>query len=115
MDRSKIIKGEINMNRYTNQEVVISGLKWHNILSNAFAYDSKNQSPFNDVEDVFFNSKKGITVIKWKDGTTSKSTCSVDDEFDPFVGFCIAYTSRDMSKSKIKERIQRKFKKNNNG
>lgn len=70
---------------------------------------------FDKIENVFFNSKKGITVIKWKDGTISKSTCDNQDKFDPFIGFCIAYTTKGMSKSKLKERIQRKFKKNNNG
>ena len=75
----------------------------------------KKADVFDNIDNVFFNSTKGTTVIKWKDGSISKSTCLVDDHFDPFVGFCIAHTTKGISKKKLKERIARKFKKNNNG
>lgn len=87
----------------------------NNKINGLFGVSFKKPDVFDKIENVFFNSKKGTTVIKWKDGSVSKSTCDTDDHFDPFIGFCIAYTTKGMSKSKLKERIQRKFKKNNNG
>ena len=94
-----------------NHGGLIDGMKWYDFVQGTI----RKPDVFDNIENVFFNSKKGITVIKWKDGSMSKSTCDNQDKFDPFVGFCIAYTTKGMSKSKLKERIQRKFKKNNNG
>ena len=105
--------GKINL-EFANG-AILEGQKWHDIICGLPTRKFVKPDVFDKIENVFFNSKKGITVIKWKDGSMSKSTCDNQDKFDPFVGFCIAYTTKGMSKSKLKERIQRKFKKNNNG
>jgi len=70
------------------------------------------QGMFDRIENVFYNEEKRTVVIKWKDGTTTKSTCYETDYFDPFVGFCIAYTVKDFSgKAKLKAKIMRMFEK----
>jgi len=70
------------------------------------------QGMFDRIENIFFNEEKRTVVIKWKDDTTTKSTCNESDYFDPFVGFCIAYTSKEFnSKLKLKAKIMRMFEK----
>lgn len=43
---------------------------------------------------IFYNTKKKIVVIKWKDNTVTKATCSKEDEFDLGIGFAMAYFSK---------------------
>lgn len=111
---SGTIKLEIDEKELANGGSV-ERANWYDIIRGLPTRKFAKPDVFDNIENVFFNSKKGTTVIKWKDGSISKSTCDTDDHFDPFIGFCIAYTTKGMSKSKLKERIQRKFKKNNNG
>lgn len=44
-----------------------------------------------DIEGVYFNDKKMTTVIKWKDGTTSKVKTQVDkgDTYNPETGMAM--------------------------
>ena len=82
-----------------------------------------NLSAFPGVEDIIFN---GTTVIVYANGGKGVSTCSKDDYFDPFVGFCVAYANciffqedqprgehTNGNKSKFKKHIKRIFDKSN--
>lgn len=44
-----------------------------------------------EVDLIYVNDKTRQTVIKWKDGTTTHSTCHENDEFDIQRGFRIAF------------------------
>lgn len=66
---------------------------------------------YNGVKSVYYNDKKRVVVIKWEDGTYTKSTCDKDDYFDVFVGFCIAFTSKHFkSKANAKRFVKRRAK-----
>lgn len=66
------------------------------------------------VDKVIFNDK---TVIVYTDGSKGVSTCSEDDYYDPFVGFCVAYANAKFfnngdrntpgNKSKLKQLIHK--------
>lgn len=43
---------------------------------------------------IFYNTKKRIVVIKWKDNTVTKAVCSKEDDFDLSIGFAMAYFSK---------------------
>ena len=45
-----------------------------------------------DVMRVIFNPP--ATIVFWMDGTKTVVKCSKDEKFDPYTGFCYAYTER---------------------
>lgn len=72
------------------------------------------QDEFN-IQGVYFNELTGTTVVKFNDDSVSKTTCSNGDFFDPFVGFCIAFTkgmllSKGFTLKAVKGSLARIFK-----
>ena len=60
-------------------------------------------------EKVFI--RGNVTVVLWKDGTRTKSTCSKDDLFDPVVGFSRCLCKKVYSRKqfeKIMHRVDRR-------
>lgn len=56
-----------------------------------------------NVSEVIFSNETTIVILN--DGTKSKSTCSIEDNADPVVGFCNAYTHA-VSKAKSKKEFK---------
>lgn len=52
----------------------------------AFSWFVKND----DVSKIYRNKDNIIVILK--DGSKGVAKCSKDDEYDEFIGFCIAYT-----------------------
>lgn len=51
-------------------------------------HESKNNLPY-DVKKVIMRDGKVVVVLR--NGSKGVSNCSYNDEYDPYVGFCIAY------------------------
>jgi hypothetical protein len=49
----------------------------------------KNKQPYIP-ESIYFNQEKGVTVVKWLDGSETKLTCSLEDKFSPEIAYYIA-------------------------
>lgn len=59
---------------------------------------------------VIINDNKKVVVIETPNGKF-KTTCDKDDYYDPFVGFCIAFTSSFFGKTRLKKWFERKLTK----
>lgn len=56
------------------------------------------------IKQVVYSGPK--TIILWTDGSKTIVSCSLDDTFDPYIGFCAAVTKKVFgSTSKIKKII----------
>lgn len=50
---------------------------------------------FNDeIKAVYFNDKKGVVYVIWKDGTSTKVTCHSDDVYSRESGLALAYMKK---------------------
>jgi len=47
-----------------------------------------------EIKNVWFNSKKGTTVVLWADGVKTKVTCQNNEIFDKEKGLAMAYAKR---------------------
>lgn len=52
------------------------------------------------IKDCYVNEEKRTVVILWADGTSTKSTCHKEDNFDPVAGFAIAFAKHYYGSSK---------------
>lgn len=44
-----------------------------------------------DVKSVYFNEDKRSVTVVLRNGNQAKSTCNPSDEYDPYIGFAVAY------------------------
>ena len=47
-----------------------------------------------DIRAVYFNDKKGVVYVIWKDGTSTKVTCHSDDVYSRESGLALAYMKK---------------------
>jgi hypothetical protein len=59
----------------------------------------KNKQPYIP-ESIYFNQEKGVTVVKWLDGSETKLTCSLEDKFSPEIAYYIALTIKVFGNNK---------------
>ena len=63
------------------------------------------------IKQVIFSGPK--TIILWKDGTKTITTCGEGDRYDKYVGFCAAVTKKMFgSTTKVKKILDRYVKEN---
>jgi predicted transposase YbfD/YdcC len=64
-----------------------------------------------NVKSSYISTEKKTAVVELQDGKRGKCSCSSEDTFDPFVGFCLAYVSAiTQNKKTLKQVITNKFK-----
>ena len=59
--------------------------------------------------NVWFNEKKGVTVVKWSDGTITKVTLQNDDVWDKAIGIGFCYIKKFSGNSSSFNEILRKY------
>lgn len=64
----------------------------------------------NYVSKIIINDDKKVVVIETPKGKF-KTTCDKEDYYDPFVGFCIAFTSSFFGKAKLKKWFEKRLTK----
>lgn len=70
-------------------------------------------NPQEEIKLVYVNHKKGQVCIKWGDGTTTKATCSKNDDFDTNVGFAVAFTRKFFKSDRVLDKfLDKKLVKN---
>lgn len=68
----------------------------------------------NAIKQIIFSGPK--TIVLWKDGTKTIVTCGEGDQYDPYVGFCVAVTKKMFgSTSKVKKILNQYTKDGYNG
>lgn len=84
------------------------GLFW--CKENFLAVIPDNGALANDcIKQVIFSGIK--TIILWKDGTKTIVACCEGDTYDPYAGFCAAFTKKMFgSTSKVKKMLNRYIK-----
>jgi hypothetical protein len=66
-----------------------------------------------DIKLVYINDKKRQVCIKWGNGTTTKATCSENDDFDINIGFAIAFTRKFFKSDRVLDKfLDKKLVKN---
>ena len=63
-----------------------------------------------DVEKVFFDEDKKRVTVKLRNGNEGRSTCNPEDDYDPYIGFAVAYTRAILgSSNKLREYVDRRI------
>lgn len=94
---------------FITPEDICAAQELGNLIDELIAELESQSHPENDVWNVFFNEKKGVTCVVWKDGMKTIVKCQPGDTFSKETGVAMCFMKRYFNNSSRFNEVLKKY------
>ena len=96
-DKKIAIEGKLKEIKYKDIDISEAAIELLDLLTDYQKHLNDKKPvprPLDPIENVYFNYKKGVTTVKWKDGTVTTVRCQGDESFDEEKGLAMCFVKK---------------------